>query len=121
MAGVPEVLSAMPDVLKNIFGSPITIGAFSAILLNLFLPREPSEIDVFDPDELVEDAVGTNTLSVNIPDYREHDGHRRDALPQPAGADFKADHAASLQTVRPEQCRSCGPAYNKNTRNIPCD
>jgi len=26
---------------------------------------------------------------VNIPDYREHDGHRRDALPQPAGADFK--------------------------------
>ncbi len=89
VAGVPEVLSAMPDVLKNIFGSPITIGAFSAILLNLFLPREPSEIDVFDPDELVEDAVGTNTLSVNIPDYREHDGHRRDALPQPAGADFK--------------------------------
>ena len=49
MAGVPEVLSAMPDVLKNIFGSPITIGAFSAILLNLFLPREPSGIDVFDP------------------------------------------------------------------------
>ncbi|HBC23873.1 MAG TPA: xanthine permease XanP, partial [Pseudomonas sp.] len=89
VAGVPEVLSAMPDVLKNIFGSPITIGAFSAILLNLFLPREPSEADVFDPEELIEDAVGTNTLSVNIPDYREHDGHRRDAMPQPAGADFK--------------------------------
>jgi xanthine permease XanP len=89
VAGVPEVLSAMPDVLKNIFGSPITIGAFSAILLNLFLPREPSEADVFDPEELIEDAVGTNTLSVNIPDYREHDGHRRDAMPQPAGVDFK--------------------------------
>jgi xanthine permease XanP len=90
VASVPEVLSAMPDVLKNIFGSPITIGAFSAILLNLFLPREASERDVFDPEELIEDAVGTNTLSVNIPDYREQDDrHRRDALPQPAGADFK--------------------------------
>jgi len=87
VAAVPEVLSHLPEVLKNIFGSPITIGAFSAILLNLFLPREPGEEDVFDPEELIEDAVGTNTLSVNIPDYREHDGHRRDAMPQAARAD----------------------------------
>jgi len=84
VAGVPEVLSAMPEVLRNIFGSPITIGAFSAILLNLFLPREASEVDVFDPEELIEDAVGTNTLSVNIPDYKPHD---RDVMPQAARAD----------------------------------
>ena len=56
--------------------------------LNLFLPREASERDVFDPEELIEDAVGTNTLSVNIPDYREQDDrHRRDALPRTARAD----------------------------------
>jgi xanthine permease XanP len=59
----------LPDVLKNIFGSPITIGAFSAILLNFFLPREPEEMDDYDPDNLIEDTVGTNTLAVNIPDY----------------------------------------------------
>jgi len=87
VAGVPEVLSAMPEVLRNIFGSPITIGAFSAILLNLFLPREASEVDVFDPEELIEDAVGTNTLSVNIPDYQQHDCHNRDVMPQAARAD----------------------------------
>ena len=69
VAAVPDVLSQLPEVLKNIFGSPITIGAFSAILLNLFLPREPEEQDSFEPDELIEDAVGTNTLAVNIPDY----------------------------------------------------
>ncbi len=87
VAGVPEVLSAMPEVLKNIFGSPITIGAFSAILLNLFLPREPSEVDVFDSEELVEDAVGTNVLSVNIPNYPSQDRHQRDVMPQAVRAD----------------------------------
>src|SRR3990167_8543097 len=52
VAGVPEVLSQMPDVLKNIFGSPITIGAFSAILLNFFLPDETHEVaeDDYDPE-----------------------------------------------------------------------
>lgn len=52
VAGVPEVLSQMPDVLKNIFGSPITIGAFSAILLNVFLPDEAHEVeeDDYDPE-----------------------------------------------------------------------
>ncbi len=69
VAAVPEVLTNLPDVLKNIFGSPITIGAFSAILLNFFLPREPEEMDDYDPDNLIEDSVGTNTLAVNIPDY----------------------------------------------------
>ncbi|WP_419096306.1 nucleobase:cation symporter-2 family protein [Pseudomonas sp. UBA7530] len=52
VAGVPEVLSHMPDVLKNIFGSPITIGAFSAIVLNIFLPDEQQEVeeDDYDPE-----------------------------------------------------------------------
>lgn len=49
VAAVPEVLSQMPDTLKNIFGSPITIGAFSAILLNFFLPEEEG-LDVADDD-----------------------------------------------------------------------
>ncbi|GGB81238.1 transporter [Marinobacterium zhoushanense] len=39
VAGVPEVLSAMPDDIKNIIGSPLTIGALSAIFLNLLLPH----------------------------------------------------------------------------------
>jgi len=52
VAAVPEVLSQMPDTLKNIFGSPITIGAFSAILLNIFLPEEhlPLEENDYDPE-----------------------------------------------------------------------
>jgi xanthine permease XanP len=52
VAGVPDVLSHMPDVLKNIFGSPITIGAFSAIVLNIFLPDENHEVeeDDYDPE-----------------------------------------------------------------------
>ncbi len=84
VASVPEVLSAMPDVLKNIFGSPITIGAFSAILLNLFLPRDETEQDAFDPHELVEDVIGTHTLAVNIPEYPgqdEQNPQRRDGAP----------------------------------------
>lgn len=53
VASVPEVLSQMPEALKNIFGSPITIGAFSAILLSLFLPEEHGlevEEDDYDPE-----------------------------------------------------------------------
>lgn len=43
VAGVPEVLSQMPEALKNIFGSPITIGAFTAIALNILLPEDTGE------------------------------------------------------------------------------
>jgi xanthine permease XanP len=52
VAAVPEALSQMPEALKNIFGSPITIGAFSAILLNFFLPQEqlPQEENDYDPE-----------------------------------------------------------------------
>jgi len=43
VAAVPDALAHMPSTLKNIFGSPITIGALSAILLNIFLPEEHVE------------------------------------------------------------------------------
>jgi xanthine permease XanP len=52
VAAVPAALSQMPDFLKNIFGSPITIGALSAILLNVFLPEEDleQEDDDYEPE-----------------------------------------------------------------------
>lgn len=37
---VPEVLSQMPELVKNIFGSSITTGGLTAILLSLVLPEE---------------------------------------------------------------------------------
>ncbi|GGK55232.1 nucleobase:cation symporter-2 family protein [Amphritea balenae] len=37
---VPEVLSSMPDQMKNIIGNPLTIGAFAAIFLNIILPED---------------------------------------------------------------------------------
>ncbi|MDO6784383.1 nucleobase:cation symporter-2 family protein [Neptunomonas phycophila] len=36
----PEVLSQMPKVVQNIFGSAITTGGLSAIILSLILPEE---------------------------------------------------------------------------------
>lgn len=51
VAAVPEALSQMPEMLRNIFGSPIAIGAFSAIALNIFLPDEPQVAeDDYDPE-----------------------------------------------------------------------
>ncbi|MGI9278742.1 MAG: uracil-xanthine permease family protein [Endozoicomonas sp.] len=37
---VPDVLSQMPALVKNIFGSSITTGGLTAILLTLFLPED---------------------------------------------------------------------------------
>jgi xanthine permease XanP len=51
VAAVPEVLQALPKTLQNIIGSPVSIGAFSAIILNLFLPDEspaPEHLDLAD-------------------------------------------------------------------------
>lgn len=45
VAAVPEVLQALPKTVQNIIGSPVSIGAFSAIILSLFLPEE-SVVDV---------------------------------------------------------------------------
>ncbi|MET1077287.1 MAG: nucleobase:cation symporter-2 family protein [Pseudomonas sp.] len=51
VAAVPEVLRELPEALHNIFESPITVGAFCAILLNLFLPEEHLEEEqAFDPE-----------------------------------------------------------------------
>ncbi|AZE89636.1 nucleobase:cation symporter-2 family protein [Pseudomonas orientalis] len=52
VAAVPEVLRDLPKALHNIFESPITVGAFCAILLNIFLPEEFIELeeDEFDPE-----------------------------------------------------------------------
>jgi len=35
----PEILAIFPDLVKNIFGSAITTGGLTAILLNLYLPQ----------------------------------------------------------------------------------
>jgi xanthine permease XanP len=52
VAAVPEVLRELPKALHNIFESPITVGAFCAIILNIFLPEEyvEEEITEFDPE-----------------------------------------------------------------------
>jgi xanthine permease XanP len=52
VAAVPEVLRELPKALHNIFESPITVGAFCAIVLNIFLPEEhvEDELTEFDPE-----------------------------------------------------------------------
>jgi xanthine/uracil permease len=36
---VPQILSKFPDIIQKIFGSAITTGGLTAILLNIVLPR----------------------------------------------------------------------------------
>ena len=50
VAAVPEALAQMPEMLRNILGSPIAISAFSAIALNIFLPEEPLTEDDYEPE-----------------------------------------------------------------------
>ena len=52
VAAVPEMLRELPKALHNIFESPITVGAFCAILLNIFLPEDfiEEELTEFDPE-----------------------------------------------------------------------
>ena len=50
VAAVPEALTQMPEMLRNILGSPIAIGAFSTIALNIFLPEEPLAEDDYEPE-----------------------------------------------------------------------
>jgi xanthine permease XanP len=82
VGAVPEVLSQMPDALKNIFGSPITIGAFSAILLNLFLPEEQLEQEEgeFNPE------AHLHTVLQNRPNDDAYDPNLKQL-----GNEFKAD------------------------------
>lgn len=37
---VPDVLSQMPSMIQSVFGSPITTGGLTALILNIVLPRE---------------------------------------------------------------------------------
>ncbi|WP_227429778.1 uracil-xanthine permease family protein [Psychrobacter sp. I-STPA6b] len=39
---VPDILSQLPELMRNIFISPVAIGAITAILLSLFLPEDHS-------------------------------------------------------------------------------
>ena len=43
MTMVPDVLAEMPKLVQNIFGSAITTGGLSAIILNLILPEDSTE------------------------------------------------------------------------------
>jgi len=47
---VPDVLNAMPTMVKTIFASPITTGGLTALVLNIILPRETEE-------EVIEDEM----------------------------------------------------------------
>ncbi len=68
VAAVPEVLSQLPQALHNIFESPITVGAFSAILLNIFLPEEQVEREEND----YEPEAQTHTVLQNPQDDDAH-------------------------------------------------
>lgn len=59
VAVVPEVLLSLPKSLHLIFESSITVGALSAILLNIFLPEDPSAEDEEDYDFDPEAAMTT--------------------------------------------------------------
>lgn len=56
----PELLGQLPDFVKEIFGSGITVGALVAIVLNLVLPERP--VEVHDEEEDVPQAFVTKEL-----------------------------------------------------------
>lgn len=43
---VPEVLSQLPDFIRNVLISPVAIGAITAIALSLFLPEDTQDADI---------------------------------------------------------------------------
>ena len=49
---VPAILQNAPALIKQIFGSAITTGGLSAIILNIVLPRSLSEQPVYDTEPL---------------------------------------------------------------------
>lgn len=60
VAGAPEALQALPETVRNIIGTPVSIGAFTAILLNLYLPLDTSPED--DADQVTAESVGKDSL-----------------------------------------------------------
>ena len=43
---VPEVLSQLPEFMRNVLISPVAIGAITAIALSLFLPEDTQDADI---------------------------------------------------------------------------
>jgi xanthine permease XanP len=70
VAAVPEVLQFLPKTIQNLIGSPVTIGAFSAIFLNLFLPLEetPEEEELDEIDEVSAESASGSHLTQNAPE-----------------------------------------------------
>lgn len=48
----PDLLAEMPDLVRNIFGSAVTSGGLTAILLSVILPEETSAVDATPESEL---------------------------------------------------------------------
>lgn len=72
VASVPEVLSAMPGTLKNIIGSPLTIGALAAIILNFILPmnmdgEEAKDTDAKSIDESARECTEESVVDTKTP------------------------------------------------------
>jgi xanthine permease XanP len=58
----PEVLGQMPKPVQNIFGSAITTGGLSAIILSLVLPEESAEKAATHTKPSVGDAKLTESV-----------------------------------------------------------
>ena len=41
----PDLLAQMPDLVRNVFGSAVTAGGLTAIILTLILPQEETELE----------------------------------------------------------------------------
>ncbi|GIZ12127.1 solute carrier family 23 protein [Pseudomonas sp. NCCP-436] len=60
-AAMPEALTQIPEMLRNIPGVPIAIGAFCAIALNIFLPEEPLAEDDYEPEAQLHTVLQNRT------------------------------------------------------------
>lgn len=56
----PELLSQLPNLVQNIFGSAITSGGLTAIILNVVLPLEPQSHAQEDAPDGQAETVGNN-------------------------------------------------------------
>ncbi len=62
-SATPQVLPSIPAELKNIFASPVTIGALCAMLLNFILPLNPEEKEVEDDDLVQQSLMPAESMS----------------------------------------------------------
>lgn len=54
----PDLLAQMPDLVRNVFGSAVTAGGLTAIILTLILPQEETEKEPL-PDGIDEDSASS--------------------------------------------------------------